>query len=110
MTSVGPIFFFLDVPAGWTNVETEYVIRMPGFILATGQGALTGGKAVVVYDPVRLSEDFPNLDLRRRQDRAPGLADEVMISVYLSGRDASGAPVQAAKLLTLVGEDIYDLN
>ena len=33
-----------------------------------------------------------------------------MVTVYLSGRDDSGGPVHAAKLLTLVGEDIYDLN
>ena len=32
------------------------------------------------------------------------------ISVLLSGTDASGAQAYAAKLLTLVGEDIYDLN
>ena len=40
----------------------------------------------------------------------PGLSDEVFISVLLSGTDASGQPVHAAKVITLVGEDIYDLN
>ena len=107
---VDPIHFFLAVPAGWTNVEADYVIRMPGFILETGQATPAGGKVDAVYDPLRLKADFPNIDLFRRQNRRSGLADEIMITVYLSGRDASGAPVQAAKLLTLVGEDIYDLN
>ena len=107
---VDPIHFFLAVPAGWTNVEADYVIRMPGFILETGQATPANGKVEVVYDPIRLSADFPNIDLRRRQNLDAGLADEVMVTVSLSGRDASGAPVQAATLLTLVGEDIYDLN
>lgn len=109
-TTVGPIHFLFEIPAGWTDVEAHYVIRMPGFILETGHYLVVEGKAGVVYDPVRLSADFPNIDLRSRQNRAPGLADEVLITIYLSGRDPSGAPVHAAKLLTLVGEDIYDLN
>jgi len=34
----------------------------------------------------------------------------VFISVLLSGTDASGQRVHAAKVITLVGEDIYNLN
>ena len=105
-----PIHFLLEVPTGWTNVEADYVIRMPGFILETGQATPANGRVGVAYDAVRLSADFPNIDLGQRRDQSKGLADEVMVTVYLSGRDASGAPVSAAKLLTLVGEDIYDLN
>ena len=107
---VDPIHLLLDVPARWTNVEADYVIRMPGFILEAGQATPVGGKVDAVHDPIRLKADFPNIDLNNRQNGQPGLADEIMITVYLSGRDASGALVQAAKLFTLVGEDIYDLN
>ena len=107
---VEPIHFFLQSPAGWSDVEAHYVIRMPGFVLETGQATEANGSVEVVYDPVRLSADFPNIDLTRRQDMQSGLADEVMVTIYLSGRDASGAPANAAKLLTLVGEDVYNLN
>ena len=89
-----------------------YTISMPGFILE--EGALEPGEEVleVVYNPVRLNRDFPNIDLRERGgvEREPGLSDEVFISVLLSGTDASGQRVHAAKVITLVGEDIYDLN
>ena len=89
---------------------------MPGFILE--EGTLEPGEEglEIVYDPARLHEDFPNIDL---QDRGgfeqeigadPGLSDEVFISVLLSGTDASGQRVHAAKVITLVGEDIYNLN
>ena len=107
---VDPIHFFLAVPAGWTNVEADYVIRMPGFIIETGQATPANGKVEVVYDPSVSARISPISISFRRQDKQPGLADEVMVTVSLSGRDALGAPVQAAKLLTLVGEDIYDLN
>jgi len=107
---VDPINFALAIPDGWTDVEAAYVIRMPGFILESGQSTPVGSTFEVVYDPVRLNADFPNIDLQRRQDQLPGLADEVIITVYLSGRDASGAAVNAAKMFTLVGEDIFNLN
>jgi hypothetical protein len=107
---VDPIHFFLDVPGGWTDVEAYFVIRMPGFILETGQVIPANGKIEVVYDPVGLNADFPNIDLHGRPDQVPGLADEVIITVYISGQDGSGTPTHAAKMFTLVGEDIYDLN
>ena len=84
---------------------------MPGFIL--GEGTLEPGEEVieVVYDPVRLREDFPNIDLSPRSGHGDaGLLDEVFISVLLSGTDASGQRINAAKIITLVGEDIYNLN
>ncbi len=38
------------------------------------------------------------------------LAIWLFISILLSGTDSSGQPVHAAKVITLVGEDIYNLN
>ncbi|MDA1372644.1 MAG: hypothetical protein O2971_18065 [Proteobacteria bacterium] len=58
-------------------------------------------------------EDFPNIDLNPKNgygDLDPGISDEVFISVLLSSTDSSGKPVHAAKVITLVGEDIYNLN
>ena len=107
---IDPIRFMLEIPEGWTQVEAHYLIRMPGFILETGQAFPANGIIEVVYDPLRLKPDFPNIDLRRRQNLDRGLADEVIITVYLSGRDGSGTPTQAAKMLTLVGEDVYDMS
>lgn len=83
---------------------------MPGFILEDGALERGGEGLEVVYDPVRLHEDFPNIDLRERGGGEPGLSDEVFISVLLSGTDASGQRVHAGKVITLVGEDIYDMN
>ena len=105
-----PLRFFPRIPEGWSDVHGVYTISMPGFILE--EGTLEPGEEVleVVYDPARLQEDFSNIDLRERGEGEPGLSDEVFISVLLSGTDASGQRVHAAKVITLVGEDIYNLN
>ena len=104
------MLFFPRIPDGWTDVTGVYTISMPGFILEEGSLALQGGSLELVYDPVRLSQEFLNIDLAPRHGFGTGLADEVFISVMLTGTDASGQRVNAAKLLTLVGEDIFDLN
>ena len=104
------MLFFPGIPEGWADVTGVYTITMPGFILEEGSLTLQGGVFELVYDPVRLSQEFLNIDLASRHGFGAGLADEVFISVMLTGTDASGQRVHAAKLLTLVGEDIYDLN
>ena len=92
-------------------MEAAYAISMPGFILEEGTLLQQGGFLELVYDPAALSRDFPNIDLKSRHVRnLGGLSDEVFISMLLSGPEASGRRVYAAKHLTLVGEDIYDLN
>ena len=105
-----PVSFFPRVPDGWTDVEGVYTISMPGFVLEEGSLTRSAGAMGLVYDPARLNRDFPNIDLAPRHGFDGGLADEVFVSVLLSGNDASGERRHAAKLLTLVGEDIYDKN
>ena len=107
--------FFPRIPEGWSNVDGAYTISMPGFILEEGTLEPGGDTLEVVYDPIRLHEEFPNIDLRPRGGTPrigspEGLADEVFISVMLSGTDPSGRRVHAAKVITLVGEDVYNLN
>ena len=92
------------------DVEGVYSISMPGFILEEGSLTQSARVLEVVYDPKRLNRDFPNIDLDPRHGFGTGLADEVFISMLLSGNDASGERQYAAKHLTLVGEDIYDMN
>lgn len=104
------IRLFPRIPDGWTDVEGVYTISMPGFILEEGTPTRRNGALEVVYDPGWLSRDFPNIDLTSRHEHSAGLSDEVFISVLLSGTDASGERRHSAKLLTLVGEDIYDMN
>ena len=102
--------FFPRIPEGWSDVDGVYTISMPGFILEEGTLEPREYGLEIVYDPAKLHEDFPNIDLRARIGQESGLSDEVFISVLLSGTDASGQLVHAANVITLVGEDIYNLN
>ena len=104
------VVFQVKVPDGWRDVSADYVIAMPGFVLERGSATPDNGSVAISYDPVALHDDFPNIDLTARHDHVPGLADEIFVSVLISGIDQSGQPVYAAKHLTLVGEDIYNLN
>ena len=105
-----PLRFSPRIPDGWSDVRGEYTISMPGFILEEGSLEPAAEVLEILYAPTRLHEDFTNIDLRDRSRPEPGLTDEVFISVLLSGTDASGQRVHAAKVLTLVGEDVYNLN
>ncbi len=87
-----------------------YSISMPGFILKEGGLTQRAGVLEVIYDPARLSQDFPNLDLFDRRGGGHGLSDEVFISVLVRGVGPDGQLAYAAKVITLVGEDIYNLG
>ena len=104
------VSFYTKVPNSWTNVEGAYTISMPGFILEEGTIAESGDVLGVDYDWGRLNQGFPNIDLTARHGHAPGLADEVFISVLVAGIDPYGQPAYAGKHITLVGEDFYNLN
>ena len=79
----GALRFFPRIPEGWSDVDGVYTISMPGFILA--DGTLEPGEEgmEIVYDPVRLHEDFPNIDLRDRG----GLERQELLSISKSGTD-----------------------
>jgi hypothetical protein len=94
------------IPAGWSSVTLDATIIMPGFILKHVQAAASGGSFQVVFDPVTLAQDFPNLDLTGRDDWQPGLSDTITISMLLRGQ-SSGQPVARAAVVTLQGNQFY---
>jgi hypothetical protein len=81
---------------------------MPGFILEHGRVSVTNGTYTVIFDPVALARDFPNLDLIGRDARnLPGLADTFAIGLLMRGRDMSGDPVYRANALTILGQEVF---
>jgi hypothetical protein len=91
--------------AGLEDASLDYTIRMPGFILEEGTLAPSGGLFTIVYDPINLHDDFPNLDLKAFDATQPGLADYVLITFLLSGR-LSGEDVQWAGAVFLRGDEV----
>ncbi len=96
------------VPEGWTNIQAEYTVTMPGVILEEGQQPALGGIFAYNYDPRRINQVFPNLDIS-----APGgtplSVDTVTITFVLRGTDAEGQPAIGARVVTLLGDRLVTL-
>ena len=98
----------VEAPEGVSSGTVHYTIGMPGFLLERGSVVLNHGHAAVVYDPIKLSRTFPNIDTRgSRTDRgrgaARGLVDTVWINVVLKADDGNFY----ARQFTLQGPDLY---
>ncbi|MBM4464661.1 MAG: hypothetical protein FJ014_03690 [Chloroflexi bacterium] len=105
---VTPITISGTVPITLTGAVVDYTITMPGFILEHGQVSAANGTYTVVFDPVALARDFPNLDLIGRDARnLPGLADTFAIGLLLRGRDAGGNLAYRANSIVLQGEQVF---
>jgi hypothetical protein len=94
------------VPAGVTNAVVSYTIRMPGFILEQGTIIPAGNTFTILYDPIALHQDFPNLDLKPKDGGRPGLTDPVLISFLLAG-ESGGVPIAFAGTVFLDGEEVH---
>ena len=103
---VTPIIISGEVPAGLSGATVDYTISMPGYILDHGQVMPVGSTYTIVFDPVTLQNDFPNLDLVGRDDFGPGLADTFAIGLLLQGQ-SGGSTVYRANTITLQGEEVF---
>jgi hypothetical protein len=88
------------------RVVVDYTISMPGFILEHGEVVATGGRYQIIYDPVTLNRDFPNLDLQGIEDKRPGLTDTISIGLLARG-ESSGTVEYRANTVTLQGQQVY---
>jgi hypothetical protein len=96
----------VSLPVDLNNVQVSYTIRMPGVILDEGGLAPSGRSFAIPYDPLALHQDFPNLDLKAKEEDRNGLADPVLISYLVSGDQAGGGRVYLAGAVFLDGEEV----
>jgi hypothetical protein len=95
------------LPAGLEQAVVDYTISMPGYILEHGQVTPSGGLYQILFDPVALHEDFPNLDLVGRDElELPGLADTFAIAILLRGKIGEST-IYRANTITLQGEQVF---
>ncbi len=104
---VTPIAIAGAVPAGLSDVTVDYTISMPGHILQHGQATIAGGTYTIVFDPVALAHDFPNLDvLGRHEPDGLGLSDTFAIGLLLRGQSEGGA-LYRANTVTIQGDQVF---
>jgi hypothetical protein len=106
----GPIPLILEgaVPGGWTDVAGRVTAIMSGYILEEVDLAIDGGRFRYAFDPWRLHDDYPNLDVRTGPDTA-GLVDTFTISLMLTGVDGGGVAQEQAVSVVLQGQDVLAL-
>ncbi|MBN1810353.1 MAG: hypothetical protein JXA14_00800 [Anaerolineae bacterium] len=97
----------VSLPADLSNIQVSYTIRMPGVILDEGALVPSGHTFTIPYDPLALHQDFPNLDLKDREEYRNGLADPVLISYLVAGDQAGGGRVHLAGAVFLDGEEVF---
>jgi hypothetical protein len=95
----------VPVPSGLANAAVSYTIRMPGFILDEGTVTPSGDSFTLVFDPLALHQDFPNLDLTAKDANVPGLTDSVLITFLLSG-ERGGQKLYQAGAVFLDGDEV----
>ncbi len=104
---ISPIVISGPLPEGVSNAVVDYTITMPGAILEHGRAALTNDAYTITFDPVRLHQTFPNLDLTGRDGSFDsGLADTFHIGVLLTGNSDQG-PVTRAAVVTIQGNQVF---
>jgi hypothetical protein len=96
----------LPLPPELTNAELFYTIRMPGFILETGNVTPTGNSFTINYDPLALHQDFPNLDLTAWDADHPGLADPVLVTFLVAGERLHNRVYQAGAVF-FSGDEVH---
>jgi hypothetical protein len=100
--AIDPIHIIGEVPSGFENATITYTIAMPGFVLEQAETSCSGNEFDLVYDPLRLHEDYPNLDLTAYDEMRPGLADQIWISALFE-KDGQYLPLTIA----FHGEEVF---
>ena len=108
---VSAVPLIVEPPVKELSGTVHYTIAMPGFQLESDETPLNGNFAIIEYDPIRLSQTYPNIDVRasrtgRRNQGALGLVDTVWVNALLTGDDGNFY----ARQFTLQGPDLYALT
>ena len=109
---------FLTAPADFTVTATaptgmrltggHMTALMPGVVLEDGPLAVEANGLTYDYDPVGLAVGVPILDVERNGQ--PVAADVVTVSLFGEGRDSTGQPHYAARVVTLHGAEFLNLT
>jgi len=103
---VTPIAITGPLPADLRDPTVDYTISMPGYILQHGQVTPSNGSYEIIFNPVTLHEDFPNLDLTARDDWKPGLSDTFAIGLLLRAQRGDET-VYRANTVTIQGQQVF---
>jgi len=103
LSGPAPVVFSGAIPSGWQNVTGAFTAIMSGYILEEGELTIEGDTFSYTFDPLRLHQDFPNLDVVEPEGSA-SLADTFTFSFLLSGQENGGEMQHRARAVVLQGQ------
>ena len=90
-----------QLPSSLTDVSVHYTTNLTGTVLESGPLSPQDGAFSYNYDVTSLNADFLNVDTN------PG--DTVVVTVAVTGQDASGQPTAYARQVLFQGTDVFAL-
>ena len=90
-----------QLPSNLTDVTVHYTTNLTGTVLESGPLSAQGGSFSYSYDVMALNADFLNVD--------PNPGDTVVVTVAVTGQDASGQPTTYARQVLFQGTDVFAL-
>jgi len=103
LSGPGPVVFTGAIPSGWQNISGAFTAIMSGYILEEGELTIEGDTFSYTFDPLRLHQDFPNLDVVEPEGSA-SLADTFTFTFLLSGQENGGEMQHRARAVVLQGQ------
>ena len=103
-TSFGGSYGFTidgELPSGLTDVSLHYTTNMTGTVLESGPLSSQDDAFSYSYDVGALNADFPNVD--------PNPSDTIVITLVVTGNDASGQATAYARQVLFQGADVFAL-
>lgn len=105
-----PFNLTAEVPPEWDDVLMHYTVIMNGLVLDSGVQPAFGDIFAYNYDPRRLNQEFPNLDVTLQDTLTSYSADAVRMTFVLLATDAEGEQVMAGRAVTLFGDRLLTLH
>ena len=103
LSGPAPVVFTGTIPSGWQSVTGAFTAIMSGYILEEGELTIEGDAFSYTFDPLRLHQDFPNLDVVEPEGSA-SLADTFTFSFLLLGQENGGEMQHRARTVVLQGQ------
>lgn len=104
-----PYNFNFRIPEGWTDVQVEHTLTIPGFVLRDGPLPTSGGSFTFQHNPTNLSTAFPNVEVDARLS-GPAAADPVSLTFAVTGVDQNGQRQIRTRTFTILYDRLLTLD
>lgn len=104
-----PFNIGMDIPTGWTEIQSAYAVKTASYVLEAGALPQTGTTFPYVLRIAQFAEDFPNVEVTGQGNGAAS-ADVMTLVFVISGVNANGNPIVRARQFTVFHDRLISLD